>query len=1569
MAKQTILWTVIPNGRVAEGELAGRLRVSIVASPRLTPETAGEQRLDAFADWADWPGTLARVRFALNADGDEIPLETMPQADTQLWARLLPPATPVAGFVFRDMSRVNLFSYSVASVLSMTREHYGNLAVNSTTTHPTLLPWRNAHPVLRGMLEACGTKTEFERGEGRERVETLRPGLDRFFDDRDGGIDRTLRAQVYGERSVYPGQTTAPGVNADGKPQAGPAFPLRAMPGKWQDPNHQGVDQGLMANWRSQGEYTLFQANRFYRRTAPTAEQREIRRPDGKNVPPGPVQPDMDFHAIVASYGDYPALMRRLGLVIDCVLPAGSPLDQKISAAAQAQGRMFLLLRWDGEPVEGAACPATAWTGDPERFVARPRSPDHERGLLRLRNADDRWDLREPRNPLFDVYQVDPDGAALKTADFVLTAQNLIGRSLKRGADGEVTYTTGDKQPVAALRSAGLGVSRRDRAREVAQNAASAALKNAALSGAPGTIVLYAEDLLRGYRVDVQPYPANDPQRWQSLCQRHGVYHCTDGGADLDLPDDEGYVKGASASGGGADPDDHYLHESMFRWTGWSLVAPRPGRTLRDQTDAATGVQGERPEDVQDTVTDKGNGIAVRFSAVKGSLPRLRYGMPYRLRARLVDLAGNSLASDDPSLEKDDNVTRPVTYGRFEPVDPPALVHRTRTSEGESLERMVIRSNRGQAPQAYLASPDFLAAATSPDFTYSPVNERHVVPPKSSQLQCETHGLFDSMLGDPAGIKKAYEISARDTGTLFDKLPGSLVELITPQALADVARTDALPPREPSAEEPTGQRLAAGQYVIHGEAQLRTPYLPDAAAWGICLRAQPGYALPGITGPILLGEGVAVVSAPSGGELVLLVTYSGQWPDTQGLRIALAERPATLTDPPCAESYPDDGAPKWDKDNRILTFFLPKGVIARLRYSSFVHHGLLNAFGLPDWAGSDANRKSLQMAAVMGNCWMLTPYRPLVLVHATQQPVCDPLLLLPGQPQRDPGAPHVDLEARVRLHGPTTGKIEIEADWQEWEDDPAKPRPERLAGHGVLSELVLAENYANLFSLSNVVAEQAFNGTRQRAPGNRHEFGDTRFRLIQYRLRATTRFREYLPPALYDQTDKVTVLGPVAEGPLVHAGAPDDPGAPVLIQSGQAPNTLVPASAPPDAPRLMYVLPTFRWQESAGDRTLDITRLGNGLRVWLERPWFSSGDGELLGVVIYGEGKNFTDVPDALTPLVTQWGMDPFWDAPVPKHRTRAADFAARVIDEDVPLQELPGQRVHVVGHRVRWDDARGRWYCDIELDPGRSYMPFVRLALARYQPNAIDSAKLSRVVLAEFSQVLPRRRAVFTRQHGKLSFTLRGVAPAHGPMQFPIDSEYLGISFIPGIGQKTETGRNRIELVLQTRDPALDTDLAWTDASVLASSLLDPSGGGSAPAINPIDVDIGRRLPGQIVGLTDAPARPPGRETQGTTSPRLPGQDVRLPGALDRLGEAPTGPAVRFPPVFEGPVLSDLLDPVIWSASAAIPDAGGKPARVAVREYERYYTDSTVPEQRGGAVRQRRVVEERVVYTAYFDL
>lgn len=66
---------------------------------------------------------------------------------------------------------------------------------------------------------------------------------------------------------------------------------------------------------------------------------------------------------------------------------------------------------------------------------------------------------------------------------------------------------------------------------------------------------------------------------------------------------------------------------------------------------------------------------------------------------------------------------------------------------------------------------------------------------------------------------------------------------------------------------------------------------------------------------------------------------------------------------------------------------------------------------------------------------------------------------------------------------------------------------------------------------------------------------------------------------------------------------------------------------------------------------------------------------------------------------------------------------------------------------------------------------------------------------------------------------------------------------------------------------------------------------------------------------------------------------------------------------------IGQLIDPIIWQSTVTLPETGGKPARLAVREYERYYTDLSVPEFRAGATRRRRVVEERLVYAAFFEL
>jgi len=65
--------------------------------------------------------------------------------------------------------------------------------------------------------------------------------------------------------------------------------------------------------------------------------------------------------------------------------------------------------------------------------------------------------------------------------------------------------------------------------------------------------------------------------------------------------------------------------------------------------------------------------------------------------------------------------------------------------------------------------------------------------------------------------------------------------------------------------------------------------------------------------------------------------------------------------------------------------------------------------------------------------------------------------------------------------------------------------------------------------------------------------------------------------------------------------------------------------------------------------------------------------------------------------------------------------------------------------------------------------------------------------------------------------------------------------------GMAVEMGDNRVELALQTRDPAIDSDLAWRDAGVLAAG---PARPGSGVLVRP------RVVPGLVQPETDVPWR-----------------------------------------------------------------------------------------------------------------
>ena len=139
---------------------------------------------------------------------------------------------------------------------------------------------------------------------------------------------------------------------------------------------------------------------------------------------------------------------------------------------------------------------------------------------------------------------------------------------------------------------------------------------------------------------------------------------------------------------------------------------------------------------------------------------------------------------------------------------------------------------------------------------------------------------------------------------------------------------------------------------------------------------------------------------------------------------------------------------------------------------------------------------------------------------------------------------------------------------------------------------------------------------------------------------------------------------------------------------------------------------------------------------------------------------------------MTEWGADPIWQSPSLLGRAPGiSNFPDAVASEEGVLLDSPvttEPRSAGVptwsGTRSRFDEARQLWYADVTVDAETpTYCPFVRLALARYQPHAIPGAKLSRVVLADFAQLVPGRAAVVSvdpYHPRRLRVTLSGIAP-----------------------------------------------------------------------------------------------------------------------------------------------------------------------------------------------------------------
>lgn len=1311
------MWTALP--RHAD---ASHLHLDVFVSPRLglnAPVGAPPFELADFPELAHWTRTLDdRITFEVELDGTRLAADVVSEGlDHDAWDHLFPNTTSVRPWSFRNLSERPIYSFPLRFVTAYLRDLYRDVG----RKHPTSPP---ASGDLTGMVEDLGPLTDVHVPDER-RPPPRDPGnLPLPVEPTPkppkpppkgclGGVLGTLwrlfvawLRKLLGLPPSSPPPTPPPDPTPPKVPPPHVVHPSPYEPARPLTP----VTPPAIAALDE-----LMDANKVIDRTPPHGDMAEalghrditfdfarakrfFERPESEAAPTAPPElPELDFHQAVAALGDYPTLLRALGLVVRlrCVRPATDPESIRV------------VPRLDGAIRPTDVAPRTRCSVDGDRFAAAPRPPSANRppselagGTLDLTGADDRLATDLPQ---FDIVQVDSDGAALKA----MLAAATIERRRQLETENVLGIDLPDEQATPSLRSGGLAIVRPDRAWYVRDRLlAASGLKDpkpAPAAGEPALLAdeLFADDLLRGYRVEIE----HEGDVWRSLCSRTGTYRLVDatGGLVRQLPTvtDEGYVKSTSASSAPGDGKPLYVHEVIARWTGWSLTVPRPGRTMEPHLAETAPPDGHYEQvDWPKSEASPGLRLEVAFSPVPGSLPRLRFGRTYRMRVRAIDLAGGLLAGPAAS----DAASDPVTYRRFEPAGPPAALALREFWPGESLERIVVRSDFDRDSDSY--AQQVMGAAAS---EAAAQRTRHLFPPKTAQQMAELHGRLEVGFGGDGDPDAAYRISLRESGNF------------TEQFIYDVATVDV---DQPVATIPFGTPVPInpgqkGEYWINSDDEtLLTPYLPDPLAAGVVLRGVPGLV------DHVDGDPLTVVEVPKGAtggetEIVLVVPWSGAWPHHPSLRLRVDEQAAAPQ------------APHWDGAARVLTIHLAKGAQKEVRYSSFVTADGLDDHGVWSWIedpDDPAATATLRAQAEHGAHWMISPPRVLALVHAVQRPLRTPHFPTLDPPPRTLGETTAELNGKLALDVASTGRMDVVGRWTEWLDDPID---------GVVKE----PREAVAFDLNVPAAwddeldfPPAGDGLRAR-----HEFADTRHRRVAYSIVATTRFREYLP-------DGLTVAQLTRESAATEIA-----------------HVNVKSSARPDAPRVLYAVPTFDWPSpdpAPNWTTIEHKRGGGGLRIYVDRPWYSSGEGELLGVVMMPQS-------DASDGLRSRLGRDPTSEsaAPVvtvslePKHfpnRVVAADKTGLSPAEDETLTAT------VAGFEPAWDAVRKLWYFDVQFAlPGWNYWPFVRLALCRYQPDSIEGAHVSQLVVGEFAQLAPDRHLSLSWiDPTHLSAVLRGPAP-----------------------------------------------------------------------------------------------------------------------------------------------------------------------------------------------------------------
>lgn len=1096
-------------------------------------------------------------------------------------------------------------------------------------------------------------------------------------------------------------------------------------------------------------------------------------------------KPEFEYHDMLSILTSYPAIMRKLGLVIDFELSAAPP---------SANGTVRILPANLGLESEATlSSPATAFQYTGKGFYAAPKAGSQiDKGYLSIGGSG------------FEVVQIDTDGAAMKLASHVdtvnlNTGKRLVDRSnyiqpvnkfsrnknvmlfnagkisnLNAAPPADDDDDDDPEEGLPSLRSAGIGILKNGLAETILQKfirsvdltkvafASTAVLNNQALlntttaktqitpptntqpqvsnpqpkkvGGISGTKIkrtipaarmqalttafqkveyipvptefLYADDLIFGYRLDIA-YD-DKPDTWYSLHKRKMSFAF----APVDQPAQPITLDPADETDEGCihlsltedeeDGDEKKINEVIARWEGWSLSVPRIGKGINNAGPEVSSDEDEKKKYKLDRETPFR--LQVDIKPAPKSLPRLRFGKKYRIKVRTVDIAGNGVPHDVVPESPSQTIRSGIEYRRFEPLSAPVLLQGDEITGGD---KKMIRDRDGESLQHMVIRSN----AGIDTRTYEDKNITTVVVDGSAKGTLKYHYEAVRFITAPRGSQQLAEVHG-----MFDEAMTDPVK--AKEAYQFITSRD-------KEYKDDGKTKAVQIPVETGQVDI--DYIADPLAAGVVftMRSNTSFETPwkkGQTRKFSFHFDEEVKDEAAGKKYSI-----DQWKNPRSVKIRLVE---------------GNGEPEWK--NRVFTIFLPKASIVEISYASFWAPESIEKYsGLMPRLQTGANGIKVKETATKGLHWMFSPWRKIRLVHAVQQPLEAPEMRKDSKVERDYNDTAAQILTTIKVHGASTDKMDLGAKWTEWIDDLSKPEPlnQAFSTHVETVPVIYNDNTLELFKTARTQ-----NPKPDWLPPLTHLFGDTKYRKVTYIPAATTRFREYFTGII----DTARLKGEAL--PLGREGEP------VELE--------IPSTARPAVPILEYVVPGFVWSKSpARDHTKVNLRSGT-IRVYLRRPWFSSGDDERIAVILPPEGVEPERQP-VYKKYCTVWGLDPVFETnPFPngysnyprKNHFIGTDViydTVKLAEENVPVQ--------VAAYKVFFDKEKQLHYADIRVDAGNAYFPFVRLMLARYQAHSLrengTDVCLSQSVQADWIQQIPARIVSYEPMGSSFRIMLEGPA------------------------------------------------------------------------------------------------------------------------------------------------------------------------------------------------------------------